>query len=176
MKKGAVIDCAVCSKKRYLYQRDLRRKRTIKEFFCSVKCKGIFFKGKRVSQSTEFKKGSVGPWKGKTRPDISERQKGNRSNLWRGGITPINLMLRKSVEYRLWRTAVFERDNYTCVSCNVRGGRLDADHIKSFSKYPELRFDLSNGRTLCRECHKKTDNWGWRSMWANRGASRTCWR
>ena len=41
----------------------------------------------------------------------------------------------------------------------VYGGKLNADHIKPFSLFPELRFDLNNGRTLCVECHKKTDTY-----------------
>lgn len=49
--------------------------------------------------------------------------------------------------------AVFERDDYTCQMCLVRGGILHADHIKSWKDYPDLRFELSNCRTLCRPCH-----------------------
>lgn len=61
------------------------------------------------------------------------------------------------LEYRLWRTSVFERDNYTCQFCGVRGGKLSADHIKPYSLFPDLRLDINNGRTLCWECHKNTD-------------------
>ena len=56
----------------------------------------------------------------------------------------------------IWRKAVFERDNYTCQICRVRGKYLEADHIKPFAYFPELRFELTNGRTLCRKCHDKT--------------------
>ena len=54
----------------------------------------------------------------------------------------------------------FDRDDYTCILCGKRGGELNADHIESFSLRPDLRLDISNGRTLCVECHRSTDNYG----------------
>mgnify|MGYP001570958768 FL=1 len=82
---------------------------------------------------------------------------------WKGGVMSINEKIRKSFEYKLWRNAVFERDNYTCIWCGskfIKGvtGRvkIHADHIKPFSLFPELRFAIDNGRTLCLECHEKT--------------------
>ena len=71
-----------------------------------------------------------------------------RTGIWRG------------VEYKLWRESVFERDNYTCIWCGIRGGTLNADHIKPFVAFPELRFAIDNGRTLCLPCHKTTDTYG----------------
>lgn len=68
--------------------------------------------------------------------------------------------IRASVEYRVWREAVFLRDDYTCQLCGVRGTELNADHIKPFALYPELRFDVDNGRTLCRPCHLTTETFG----------------
>jgi hypothetical protein len=68
--------------------------------------------------------------------------------------------IRQSAKYKAWRTLVFERDNYTCQFCNKIGGYLHADHIKPFALYIELRFEVSNGRTLCIPCHKKTGTWG----------------
>lgn len=78
--------------------------------------------------------------------------------------TPINALIRGSTKYRLWREAVFKRDNWTCVWCGARSGSgvavvLNADHVKSFAYYPELRFDINNGRTLCISCHRKTDTY-----------------
>lgn len=84
-------------------------------------------------------------------------RKGSDSHLWKGGITPLNKIIRQSSEYKLWRKSVFERDDYTCVWCKKRGVELNADHIKPFSLYPELRFAIDNGRTLCIDCHKTTD-------------------
>ena len=59
--------------------------------------------------------------------------------------------------------SVFRRDNFTCVLCNKsKSGQLEADHIKPWCDFPELRFDIDNGRTLCRDCHKTTDTYGGR--------------
>lgn len=69
------------------------------------------------------------------------------------GLTTANYRERHSAEYRAWRTAVFRRDDFTCQMCSVRGGYLEADHIKQWAFFPELRFDVDNGRTLCKPCH-----------------------
>lgn len=122
-------------------------------------------------------KGKV-PWnKGLTGKDVFSKQaiekisapqrgkprfylRGDKNHNWKGGVTPIHAQIRKSLEYRLWRNLVLKRDNYTCRLCGKRNVRLNADHIKPFADYPELRFDLDNGRTLCVECHIKTPTWG----------------
>lgn len=81
--------------------------------------------------------------------------KGNKTHLWRGGITPQNRSDRNTLEQKQWIKDVFERDNYTCQNpeCNQHGGKLHAHHIKSFSKFKELRTVLSNGITWCEKCH-----------------------
>ena len=84
---------------------------------------------------------------------------------WRGADFPENLRLRNSKKYKNWRKLIWERDDYTCQICKQRGGKLNADHIKSWAKYPELRFELSNGRTLCVDCHRKTDTWGMKAIY-----------
>lgn len=99
-----------------------------------------------------------------TRKKISVSRLGEKNPNWKGGITPIMEKIRDSFEYKIWRKAVFERDNWTCVLCNERGGRLEADHIKSFADFPELRFVISNGRTLCKKCHIQTDSYGWKPI------------
>lgn len=100
---------------------------------------------------------------------IMKGQKGEKSHRWKGGITTEISLIRHSVPYKFWRKLVFERDNYTCILCGARNGNgkkiiLNADHIKPFSIYPELRFELTNGRTLCLDCHKQTDTFGGRTF------------
>ena len=88
---------------------------------------------------------------------------------WKNGITPIRTKLYFSNEYKAWRKSVFERDNYTCQTCGQVGGELNADHVQPWAFFPELRFELSNGRTLCLACHQKTNTWGNRK-WAGGSA------
>ncbi len=83
--------------------------------------------------------------------------------------------IRQSAAYKAWRTLVFERDHYTCVACGDHNyeGRgeslaLHADHIQPFALYPELRFEVSNGRTLCVPCHKKTGTYGRGALYRQR--------
>lgn len=66
---------------------------------------------------------------------------------------------RNDVLVRRWRTSVFERDNYTCAGCGVRGnGVLNAHHLFSYDKYKTMRYEKLNGVTLCEECHKDFHN------------------
>ena len=61
---------------------------------------------------------------------------------------------RRSAEYKEWRKKVYERDDYTCKKCGAKGVRLNAHHIKPYAIYIDLRYSVSNGITLCEECHK----------------------
>ena len=127
-----------------------------------------WIKGKHHTKETKEKisinsKGRVASKE--TRKKLSKANKGSKCNFWKGGITPINLRIRSSIEYRLWREAVFERDKYTCIWCGAKSGNgkaivLNADHIKPFALFPELRFAIDNGRTLCENCHRKTNTYG----------------
>lgn len=135
-----------------------------------------FLIGREKSEETrkklsEARKGKPRPgnpenWKHseETKKILSEKssqKKGENASNWKGGVTPINFLIRSSREYKLWRKSVFERDNYTCIWCgDNKGGNLNADHIKPFAHFPELRFAIDNGRTLCVPCHKTTDTFG----------------
>jgi len=117
--------------------------------------------------------------KGKIR---STRMMGKNNQCWRGGISKDSNRLRTSEKYMAWKLGVFERDNFTCQKCGDRCGNgnpvyLQAHHIKKFSyivkyikkklplielfdaciAYPPL-WDISNGVTLCKKCHKLRHN------------------
>lgn len=68
-------------------------------------------------------------------------------------LTPEQNLLRKSFEAQNWRKLVFMRDNFTCQYCKQTGGKLNAHHIKKWSLYPEFRYCIDNGITLCQNCH-----------------------
>lgn len=83
---------------------------------------------------------------------------------WQNGLSTKNHLIRNSAKYKSWAKSVKERDNYTCQLCNKKGGELHSDHIKPFCNHPELRFDLENGRTLCKSCHNE---YGWNNFKQN---------
>lgn len=150
--------------------------------------KGQFVKGNKNTK-TAFKKGSVGFNKGKkfskewkekmsvakkgkpaghgyskeVREKIGKAHKGENNYNWKGGISLTKDILRKGSEYRLWRKAVLERDEYKCVECGFeykKVGDLHVDHIKPIATHPELRVAIDNGRALCAKCHYKTNTYG----------------
>lgn len=146
-KQRLIKDCLNCNKKFETFKSEDFK-------FCSQDCVpahpenlGKYLKGQKGKDNYFFN---------------NKEYSGKKHWNWQGGITPISQKIRNSQEYTIWREAVFLRDNYTCQICNERGGNLNADHIKPFSLYPELRLAIDNGRTLCKSCHLKTDTWGGR--------------
>ena len=88
--------------------------------------------------------------------NLSKSHKGKIPwNKGMGNLTSEHKRIRNSIEYRLWREAVFARNNWTCQKCNMKGGYLHPHHIKSFAKFPELRLAIDNGLTTCIKCHKE---------------------
>mgnify|MGYP001607822530 CR=1 FL=1 len=113
---------------------------------------------------------------------------GHKSNLWKGGITPLGTLIRESMEWKEWRNFVLKRDNYTCQECFKFGNKLEAHHLKPFKTlFKEFLFeynqfspiedketlhrlaikyhpfwDTNNGQILCHDCHKLTPTYGYR--------------
>lgn len=58
--------------------------------------------------------------------------------------------------YKDWRLKVYKRDRFTCQMPRCKSKKkLQAHHIQKWSSAAILRYDISNGITLCRECHNK---------------------
>lgn len=109
-----------------------------------------------VSEETRGKISNANRWK------IFIERRWSNCHFWKWWITSENEAERKSVKYKEWRRRVFERDNYKCTICWINSKYLQADHIKPFSLFKDLRFDINNWRTLCIECHKKTETYWWK--------------
>lgn len=152
------IQCEWCGEKveigRWQYNNGRR--------FCGIACSANFLR--ENGNSGQIKKGNVpwnkgkrggqkGYWRGKGMPHLEKYQfkVGKLHPNWKGGRSRCR---HAGKEYKEWRMAVYARDDWTCQFCEVRGGCLEAHHIKSWANFSELRFIIGNGVTLCRECHK----------------------
>lgn len=160
LQKARIATCPVCGKE-FRAVKDWKEKHAI---YCSKECwsrrasvtTNCAYCGKEIKTYTSGAKRFCS----KACRDLEYRNRtGKRAQAWKGGRTAETKCRRTSAAYREWRTAVFERDNYTCQMCGKRGGYLEAHHIKEACNYPELIFEVENGQTLCHECHKLTDNY-----------------
>lgn len=95
---------------------------------------------------------------------LSEMRTGNKNHQfgkrrekcpnWKGGKTEKNTLFRQSLEYRDWRSKIFERDNYTCQLTGRYGDVLQVHHLNSFNTSHDERLDKNNGITLSADIHK----------------------
>lgn len=87
-----------------------------------------------------------------------EKNKGENNPKWRGGIVRGERNGYHAQDYKNWRRMVYVRDEYTCQMCGAKSGKnkrlkLNAHHVYNWASYPEYRLEVSNGITLCEECH-----------------------
>lgn len=124
--------------------------------FCSFQCYWDSLKGKQYSW---LNKGGAHNTGKKQSLEAKIKMSATKQKIplseWKTFKESINTQIRKSFEYKQWRESVFRRDGYTCQECGQKGGELHAHHIKPFAFFPLLRFEISNGLTLCKECHIK---------------------
>ena len=108
------------------------------------------FKVGNKPPKTAFKKGSI-PWnKG---IEWKEMRGKNHPN-WNGGISD-KIRKYNRTKSKKWSAEIFKRDGWTCRYCFKKQKLLHGHHIKSWKHYPELRFEIKNGITLCPPCHIK---------------------
>lgn len=130
-------------------------------------------KGKHMRTNTgrtHFKSGHI-PWsKGNHLSEETKRKisikntgkfRGEKCYFWKGGVTKIHYKERISLvgEIKKWSKNILKRDNYTCQLCHEKSEmghhvELNAHHIKAWKDYPDDRFNLENGITLCVDCHR----------------------
>jgi hypothetical protein len=120
-----------------------------------------------LTKGKRYKKGEPSQRKGKKYPSPSKltiekmrlahkgKHSGKNSNFWKRGVCPEHIKQRNSIQNRLWREAVFARDNWTCQKYDIKGCELHPHHILNFAQYPELRFSIDNGITLSSKAHKE---------------------
>lgn len=159
-RKGVYKNCLYCKEQFYIRQ-SLKDRLFCKQdhYIAYVKDLSFYFHclvcQKKVSTQPIQMKLRNRKHCSRTCESVTKRAKAEKR---RKGYTKHQLdrLSRYSPEMAVWRKSVFERDGYTCQMCGVKGGYLEADHIKPFAYFPELRTELTNGRTLCRPCHDTT--------------------
>lgn len=157
-KEGKEVTCEICGATFY---RAPSAQKT-KKVFCSLACKGMGLRNRvkikcsncgKLMERTPSEKGKFAWCSPDCRHEVLRKQYlGKKSSFWRGGVFDKNLEARNSNEYKRWRYKIIRRDK-ACQNCGSTK-MLHAHHIKSFAKYPKLRFDPSNGITLCKKCHE----------------------
>jgi hypothetical protein len=138
-----------CSYKCFHSSRIEEQVRRSKQHTKCKKCGKIIIRGLEGEWSWSRKKYCSISCSTKSQPILT----GKNSRNWKGGITPINFKIRNSIQYKLWRDAVYASDGYTCQKTGIKGGKLQAHHILNFGEHPKLRFAIDNGITLSRKEH-----------------------
>ena len=139
-------------------------------------------KTKKAMKRKEVKE-KMSKWKGKKKPKLSEVKKkaykdgtikkyfGKENCMWKGGIYKLSQQIRMSRRYKEWRLSILERDKYICQDCGISlietekqvhhkitfKNLLENNKIKSYkqSLNCEELWELSNGISLCTDCHLK---------------------
>lgn len=95
---------------------------------------------------------------------------GENNPNWRGGIA-LKDPDRNRYPAKMWTKQVKDRDGWKCQKCGSTD-RLHAHHIKRWCDYPELRYEVSNGITLCHPCHEAAHGQGYKFRWPTKKAEK----
>ena len=149
--------CLQCGKEHMVKQSVLRKGHGK---FCSNRCKNLWFWKQPEYKELQSKvhKGNIPvniEWlkeNASTPKHIEKIRKANKGREpWNKGLRTKEPSNRHSDSfYGEWRRQVYKRDNWKCRinNCNC-SGRIEAHHILRWSKFPELRYEVNNGITLC---------------------------
>ena len=165
------ILCDTCNRKFDKPESHIQR---TKNNFCSTFCHNIFQANKLTKlckfctqpflvRPSEYKKVVTCP----SKECRYQNKKGKNNPNYRHGQTKPRKISMASKKYKNWRQEILIRDNYTCLFCGFYSKTgLHVDHIQPWSFFPSLRYVTSNGRTLCKNCHKNTykDTFLWRDI------------
>ncbi len=142
-----------------------------------------YWLGKKRPRSKEWQEKIAITHRGVPRPDMigkianwTKGKTGKNHPCWiENKKSPLYKAIRQMYKYREWRFAIFTRDNFLCILCGMKGVYLEADHypvrfidlinkfhIKTLDEAAVCKelWNISNGRTLCTLCHRKTPTWG----------------
>lgn len=104
-----------------------------------------------ISDATTGNTKSCGCWNKKV---YTARIENFNKSLGRDGTTGIhNLKERLKPKYRVWRKSIIKRDCNICKKCNCSSMKIQVHHLNAWAAFPEDRFDIDNGASLCKECH-----------------------
>jgi len=171
VRANIILALSVPDTKRKLSENNRMRDPIVAER-CAAANRGKKRSAEFCKHMSEVRTGYVTPSSQRKKQSVSMRlavMNGNHPHVkWRGGTTSLQRILHKTSEYKIWALSVFKRDNYTCQECGRRDGRINPHHIITLSSLlvkhrittleealecKEL-WDISNGVTLCIECHK----------------------
>ncbi len=157
--------CESCLAQRECFEcsTPIQRSEPLRRKFCSQRCVLAFIGSqphnktarallaRTILQTPEVQKKRGLTMRGVPRPSAQ----GQNHPRWKGGVSRERSKAENQIKHHAWRRQVFERDNFTCQICNIRGSALEAHHVISWGDSETLRFDIANGQTLCVACHLK---------------------
>ncbi len=140
--------CSFCGGEFITSSTGVLRKNRGSNSFCSAECRAKFT-GRKLSNDWEYreKMRRITLANGNRPPRIAGPDHWN----WKGGKAKRNA--GSDYEYCKWRRDVLSAGMFTCALCGQYGGKLSAHHLDSWSEFPELRYERSNGICLCFSCH-----------------------
>jgi hypothetical protein len=121
-------------------------------------------KGYKINDTSKMKGHSHPAWNKGIKTSLAQIEKlrlakigkvGSMSNNWKGGVSTNNHSLTEP-KYKEWRNLVFKRDSYKCKISNQECcSYIEPHHILPWRDFPELRYEINNGITLCRVHHPR---------------------